>query len=768
MRNWFSRYQLHGVGQGVIDANRSRLQIRLTPRALALLSGLLLSGILAQYGLTQVGIDVPLVRPVLAVVFLTFVPGAFGYLALGAPDRSLATTLCYVYGLSLASIMGIGGLASLVLPVVGIERVFTLPVLVGIAAALVVALVVTLQSTLTLRVRTATLLSPVTLCLLLFPLASVLGTALYATGGSNFLLLALMASIALVPVLVALSTGGERYFPLAIWSISVSLLYHGRIFGFFTITQPLPNVVMEVGRWVPNYETGVGSLLANGVLYPVYAIFTGLPMAAEWNLVNPFIVAMLPVVLFEAYRRYISATGAFLSTCIFMFSYSYYVLYPTGGRAATPVIFLGLLALATSDTDLPAKTQHLVLLLFGAGVAVTHYGTAYVVMFALLVSGLAFAVLTLLVRLNLPKWLAGNLSSGSAKRALSRAADRTPQFERPAVLRGPYIAFYSSLALAWYLYTGLGGKFSTLPRKVVDGITGVFYGQTSGSTVTSFQQDYSAISITVAKYFYVVFGLLMSLGIAIAVFKLVVDRDEIVSTGQLALGIGFLSMFAGSALPSGEAFAVARVMMIIFTFSVPFAVVGLESLASGVAELLSSLEVGHVTTTARIGLGLFIALFFLLNSGFVAETVTDGYAPSNAASEQRLAESEIPPLRLRVRDCVRCDVQTHIWAGNNVPQSETMYGDVLMGNQLDYYAGTISDQANQERRYQSVNSSMTDLKSGDYIGLLAHNRDLQGFSIGYKFNFYETDLGPYTDGNVLYTNGYAVVAHEPNGTEAPR
>jgi hypothetical protein len=97
-----------------------------------------------------------------------------------------------------------------------------------------------------------------------------------------------------------------------------------------------------------------------------------------------------------------------------------------------------------------------------------------------------------------------------------------------------------------------------------------------------------------------------------------------------------------------------------------------------------------------------------------------------------------------------------------------MYGDVLMGNQLDYYGGTISGQADQTHRYREVNSAMSDLSSDNFIGLLAHNRDLQGFSIGYKFNFYETDLGPYTDGNVLYTNGYAVVAHEPNGTVAPK
>jgi len=751
---------------GSIESEGNRITFRLTAWTLLVISGILLAGILAQIGLQRAGLRIPLLRPVLAVAFLLFVPGAFAYLGFGAPDRSLATTLCYIYGLSLVSIMGVGGIVSVVAPSVGIERPLSLSVLVGVSFVLAAVLAVWNQSTIALTIHTTDILSPVPLFLLLFPLASVLGTALYATAGINLLLLALLGVIAIMPI-VAVVTSAERYLPLAIWSMSASLVYHGRIFDFFTITQPLPNIVMRTGRWAPNYSEGVGSLLANGVLYPVFAIFTGLPMAAEWNLVNPFIVAMLPVVLFEAYRRFVSSTGAFLSVCIFMFAYSYYVLYPTGGRAATPVIFLGLLALAVSDSELTPSTQQVLVILFGAGVAVTHYGTAYVVMFAFLTASLAFLVLKFLVGINLPARVAGFSSDGSLRRSLTTAGRRPLDIERPAVLRPTFVAYYTAFALGWYLYTGLGGKFSTLPRKVVDGVRGVLYAQTGGSTVTSFQQDYSAISITLAKYLYVVFGLLMAFGIAVAAFKLVVARKEAVPTGQLALGIGFLSMFGGSALPSGNAFAVARVMMIIFTFAAPFVAVGIEEIPAVFESIRPTIDTGRLTTTVRVGLALVLAVFFALNSGVVAETVTNGYAPSNQVSEQRLAESEIPALRLRVRDCVQCDIGTHVWIGNNVPQTERVYSDVQMENQLDFYAGSISEQAKQTQNYRMVNSSMTDLPPGDYIGLLAHNRDLQGFSIGYKFNFYETDLEPYQDGNIVYRSGEAVVAHGQNQTAGP-
>ncbi|WP_159077104.1 DUF2206 domain-containing protein [Halococcoides cellulosivorans] len=739
----------------------------MTGRTLLGLTGFFLVGIVVPAVLDWIGPHLPLVRPVFAVAFLLFVPGAFAYLALGAPERSLATTLCYIYGLSLASIMAIGGVASLVLPLVGIDRPLTLPVLVGLSAVLATLVAVWSDSTIALSVRTEDIVSPVPLALLLLPFASVFGTTLYSVGGVNALLLALLGVIGVIPVGVAMTDRGRRYLPLAVWSISLSLVYHGRLFDSFTITQPLPNLTMELGRWVPNYASGIGSLLANGVLYPVFAVVTGLPMALEWNLVNPFIVAVLPVALYEAYRRYTSPTGAFLAACIFMFAYSFYVLYPTGGRAATPVIFLALLALATSDSELVPSTRHKLALLFGAGVAVTHYGTAYVVMFALIAGGFVFPLLKLLHVINLPALVASRISEGRLRTHLDSVAERSFEIARPAILSPWYVAYYATLALAWYLHTGLGGKYSTLPTKVLDGVRGVMYAETSGSAVSSFQQDYSAVSITVAKYLYVVFGLLMAAGIAIAIFRLVVDREEVVPTGHLALGIGFFAMFGGSALPSGNAFAVARVMMIIFTFTVPFVVIGLDELPS-LLNRLHAIDVGRSLTATRTALAVVIAVFFLLNSGFVAETITNDYAPSNQVSEQRLLASDVPRERLQVRACVPCDVRTHVWLGDNVPQGSTIYGDVMMGNQLDFYAGTIQSRTGQSHRYQMVNSTMDGLPPNAYLGLLGHNLDLQGFSIGYKFNFYETDLGPYTDGHVLYVNDHAKIVRERNTTRAER
>jgi len=725
---------------------------------------LLVVGLLAS--LSQLGIDIPLVRALVAVLFLTFIPGLFVLLQFDYHSRSFATTTCYVVGLSLFSVMVIGGITSLVYPIVGIENPFSLTWLLATWLTLTAIATRTSTNNLTLRFDVERLKSPKTLALLLIPLLSILGSVLYEVTGNNLVLLILLTAIAAIPILAVLLSDETWYFSLAVWCISLGLLYHGRLSEYYTFTQPLPQVTLEQLRWIPNYGDGLGSLLANGVLFPTYAIVSGLPMAIEWNLVNPILVSFLPVVLYEMFRRHVVARDALISACLFLFAYPFYVLYQGAGRAATPVIFIALLGFAYSDDSLPVSVRQWFLLAFGIGIATTHYGTAYVVMFALLVGAMAYATLELLTRSNkldrLRRGFGSTIPDGG-KNTVNNDSD----LGVPAVLRPTFIAYYSAFALAWYLYTADSVKFAILPRKVLDAVQGVLYTQTTGSAVSAYQQNYAGITITISKYLHVVFGVLMATGIAATVLRFVVFREKKLELGFLAIAIGFFSMFIGSALPSGRAFSVARVMMIIFTFAVPFVVIGARELGMTAKATLRRC-LGRTpfrwsgNFLSRTSLSLILAMFLLLNTGVVSETVTHDIAPSNQISHERLLNSEDPDLRLRVRACTRCDIQTHLWVGNYVPDGGTVYSGLIMENQLDYYAGTLASQTNGPLGYQTVISNQTDVPPGTYLALLEHNRDLGGFSVGYKFGFYKRNMNTFTSGSRLYSNGYGIIYYEYN------
>lgn len=715
---------------------------------------------------TYVG-SIPLIREIFGIVFLTFVPGLIVLVALGFPDESVATTACFAFGLSLIIVMLVGAVASIVLPEVGITRAIELDVLslsyIGFAT---IGAAVS-DDDISLVLERNQFVNPVALGLLLLPLLSVLGSVYYDQTGINTILLVLVLVIALVPVFIVAFSGESWYFPLVIWCVSLALLYHGRVIQFYTFTQPLPQITMEQGRWIPNYGTGVGSLLANGVLFPSYAVVTGLPIEVEWNLVNPLLVSFLPVTLYEMFRRYFSPRAALLSVFIFVSSYSFYVLYPTAGRAATPVIFLALLGLAFSTERLSPRTRHVSLLAFGFGIAVSHYGTAYVVMFALIVGAVAFKTIQLLFRFEISTYISEQVRRVAPEEWFG-TSEEVLDLERPSILRPSFIGFYAALAISWYLYTAEGAKFATLPRKVLDAIYGVLYTQVTGSAATSFQQSYQAQAITISKYLYVVFGLLMAIGIASVAIRLVVFRDQSVNAGFLAVGTGFFSMFIGSLLPSGNAFAVARVMMIIFVFAVPYAVVGVQSMAA-VAEWFVR-RVGDSSRKGAWSLGgmsyhaiaMMLAVFLLLNVGFVSETVTHDVAPSNSLSQTRLAESEDPNLRLRTTKCSPCHIQSHAWVGSKIPAEESVYADITIENQIDFYRGSITAVApNGTLGYEQIQKNHTDVPSGSYLVLQPRNTDLGGFPIGYKFDFYRKDMTAFTDGHHIYTSGYDEIYYEP-------
>lgn len=753
-----------GAVQTPLYRRDGHVEIEITGRLLLSLSVAALTLIKLSEMLGGLGVDLSLFRTLLAVVFLTFVPGLFVLLQFDYHEESLTTTVCYAFGLSLFLVMFVGAAMSLLFPAVGIMQPLSLNWLIVTWIGLSCILSWTSSGSLTLCVPEARLTDPRTLFLLLFLPTSVLGTIHYKLTGNNLVLLALLTTIAVIPIVVTVQSRETWYLPLAVWSIALALLFHGVGLGSYTITQPLPQVTMEHLRWIPNYESGIGSLLANGVLFPIYAVVSGLPIAVEWAIVNTFLVSFLPVTLYESFRRHVSPKEAFLATFLFMSAYSFYALYPGAGRAATPVIFLALLGLTFSDNRLPASIQKLFLLMFGFGVAVSHYGTAYVVLFALISGLAAFYTIRVLLQLNIPKRLPKRFGvvrpDGGEKPLGTSLTGRTPPLLRPS-----YLAYYGIFSMAWYLYTAQSAKFAVLPRKIIDAIQGVLHAEASGSTASSFQQTYAGTAITVAKYLYVVFGLLMSIGIAITVFRLVVLRDEQIDVGYLAVGIGFMSMFIGSALPSGNGFAVARVMMIIFVFAAPFAVIGAREF-DNLLNWIGRQGISRVSfdwsryLPSRTTLSLVLAVFLLLNIGVVSETVTHDVAPSNSLSGERLINSDDPDLRLRATACGRCNVQTHVWRGNRIPREETVHAGLRMDNQRDYYRGTLAERTELPLSYSVVGANQSDVPTGDYLALLAHNRDLGGFAIGYKFDFHRRNMSAFTTGSRVYSNGYGEVYFE--------
>jgi hypothetical protein len=213
-------------------------------------------------------------------------------------------------------------------------------------------------------------------------------------------------------------------------------------------------------------------------------------------------------------------------------------------------------------------------------------------------------------------------------------------------------------------------------------------------------------------------------------------------------------------------------MMIVFTFTAPFAVFGADAIvgvpiqfwkrvtdrASAFGEEGDSgfgplSRYGHVVA---VGLASLLAVFLLLNAGVVSEVVTKDYAPSNSVSQQRLSNSEDPVKRSKAGTCLGCKIQTHIWVFNHISSNITLRGDDLAEAQVDYYRGEITgyvDGIPTGASYASIWTARNGTMDRSYLVFLPHNIDTDGVFVDGKYDWRSfNQSGSILDGyNVVYS-----------------
>jgi uncharacterized membrane protein len=663
------------------------------------------------------------------VIALSFVPGGLALIAaLGDIDLD-ARTVAYAFGLSLLATMATGFVANLVLPVAGITRpLATVP-----GAASVTVLVLGLaaaaldrHSDATVRASIPSFVAPTPLLLLSLPFAAVVGKyALVELGGSvegvgiagvrialdaNEPLIVVLTVVAVVPLALVAGRRHEWY-ALGIWTAALAVLYHASIGARFNGS---PGVVraFEAARWTPGVsEVGATAteLLPNGVLFPLVAHLTGLDIMSELELVNPFLVAFLPLAIFATVRRYLGPRRAVLAATLVVFAHPFSIQYPTAGRVATPVLFLALFGLAVSDPDLGDATAPAFALVFASGVVVSHYGTAYFVLFALL------GVVGLLVGLEVADEFRHRLSAraradggttghpdsrgvdrdrdrdrdwgrgrGLLARVLDRLDGRTPDGRRTLV-SWRFVLYYTVAATGWYLFATGGTKFRILPNQIASTLAALFGEEAStGRTTARLQRDYGAPSIAYAKALYGVIGVAMVVGLLVAYYRRFhPDREAPVDDRYLGLGTVMLGVFGLTFLVRN--WGGGRPMMITFVFTGAFAALGATWVAARAGRALREAAARVAPRLAEVGvrpesaLAVVLAVLFVLNAGVAAQTVlppgspTDGLEPGSGV------------------DTGTTDIAAHVWVieHHDPDGPNRVYGDRIAFGQSDWYRPSI-------------------------------------------------------------------------------
>lgn len=244
---------------------------------------------------------------------------------------------------------------------------------------------------------------PIMPYLFILPVLGVIGATLVNTYQNNIVLMVLMVLLAVMPIIAMFTKWlPERYYALAIWAVALSLLLHRSLISNYLWGSDINGefacyqTVMQNGVWNPNTPyliPAYNTSLAVTILPAMINRFSGIDGIWIFKIVFPILFSLVPVVMYEFTRTQFGNRKAFLATFLVMSLYIFYTMFVGVQKQLIATFFLALFILVMTDKELPRKWQIALLVVFGVGVTVSHYSTAFLL--AILLCGTLVILLIL-------------------------------------------------------------------------------------------------------------------------------------------------------------------------------------------------------------------------------------------------------------------------------------------------------------------------------------------------------------------------------------
>jgi uncharacterized membrane protein len=373
-------------------------------------------------------------------------------------------------------------------------------------------------------------------------------------------------------------------------------------------------------------------MLSLVMLGPIYSLFSGMNVSLVFKILYPFILSFAPLGLFISYKRQTGDKIAFLSCFYFVTFSAFFVDTLAVARQEIAELFLILIVLVILEDRLRTRDRSLLLLVFGASLSVSHYGTSYVF---LLILALALPIIYLVLPRVARIFKTGSARPGSARRNKDIKI---------------FVAFFTVFTISWYVFVSpSSGPFATaltIGNSIVSNVGEMFSpGLNQPVAILTSQLVPLQIierDIFLLSFFFILVGLLAVL----------VERKETKFTDEF---IGFASgsfvfLVLATVLPVvAQSLQSDRVLTLSFIFLAPFCIIGLIRLLG----LLSS-SVKHVAK--RVGpfrshkneiyvvVSIFLAVWVVFNSAFIYQLLDQPkvgrFALDNNVDFLRLNEQE--------------------------------------------------------------------------------------------------------------------------------
>ncbi|MEM2145361.1 MAG: DUF2206 domain-containing protein, partial [Candidatus Jordarchaeaceae archaeon] len=223
-------------------------------------------------------------------------------------------------------------------------------------------------------------LPPQFLFVLLLPFISILGASL--ANVSNFLLIVLILAIATVPILVSFEIIPKELLPIAVFSISISLLYQSFFAAPYLVGQDIHleyyfvNLVYSSSFWYVSLEHQYNSLITNLFIPPIYSYLLNIPLMQTIKILYPFLFSLAAVAVFKVFEKQFDEIIAFFSCFLFIsFYHNYNVMYI---KHTSLIFFTSLILLSLLNN----QKKFIIYIIFVFCLIASHYGLIYIFIIA--------------------------------------------------------------------------------------------------------------------------------------------------------------------------------------------------------------------------------------------------------------------------------------------------------------------------------------------------------------------------------------------------
>lgn len=619
-------------------------------------------------GLDTIGLYIPIVRQLTGIIYLTFIPGILIIRVLKLHNLDSIETLLYSVGLSITTLMFVGLLMNTFYPRVGISKpisaiplIITISIIVLLLCVLCYIMDKDVFNPSSCFINVKYILSYQALFLYQIPFLAIFGTYLVNFYGNNIILLLLLFIIAIVIFGGFDNIIEEKYYPLAIFVIALSLLYHISLISMYLVEWAdisfeywVAKLVLLNSIWDPTIYSNVNAMLSISMLAPIISIISGLELIWVFKIIYPLLFSLVPLGLYKVFQKQTDAKIAFLSVCFFMSMFMFYTIMLGLARQQIAELYFIIIILLLMDKQMVKMKRSFLLILSLFSLAVSHYALSYMYLLTIIS---AWFILILASNHDIQNFAKKYVDKYCFGNTIVSHIPKTKTISTTFVLLSIVVI------LTWYIHVTGSSAFNSIVQ-IGNIIANTIFtdflnpAETQGLEII-FSKSKSGFIGRIYKMIHLIAQLFIVIGLIHSVLKWKSNRFH---SEYLAISIPFIGMLiAGVVIPHvASTVNTSRLYGISLLVLSPYSVVG----AIFVLEVLNNI-VNKPFTSKRLSvvLYLFFMIFFLFNSGFIHEFA--GH-PTSFALNQTNINTTVFELQ---------DVNAVTWLSRSIDSNDIVYAD---------------------------------------------------------------------------------------------